>query len=145
MNASIPSSVQPPHAAQNPLIWFELSLVSVRVAGTAAATVSCAGIRPRVYGRSTTRVKREQDIQIVPGVDVARIEPHGLAQMFDRLVPRAAVRERRSEVPVRLRRAGIKPKRLSKLRDRLVHPASVGERDAEDVVHVRGFGHEGAE
>src|SRR3954466_8290222 len=31
MNASIPSSVHPPHAAQNPLIWFELSFVFVRV------------------------------------------------------------------------------------------------------------------
>src|SRR5258706_10813038 len=35
MNASMPSSVQPAHAAQNPLIWLGLSLVLTWVAGAA--------------------------------------------------------------------------------------------------------------
>ena len=66
-------------------------------------------------------------------------------QMLDRLLARAPVRERRAEVPVRLRRAGIQPERLTKLRDRLVHPAAARERDAEDVVHVGRFRNDGAE
>src|SRR6266853_2360984 len=35
MNAAMPSSVQPAHAAQNPLIWLGLSLVLTWVAGAA--------------------------------------------------------------------------------------------------------------
>src|SRR6476620_3603996 len=102
MNASMPSSVQPPHAAQNPLIWFELSFVSVL--GTVSAIDAMWGPLKdtRVYGRSTTWVKREQDVEIVPGVGVGRIESHGLSEMLDRLVTCAAVRQRRAKVPVRL-------------------------------------------
>src|SRR3954468_21618293 len=112
MNSSMPSSVQPPHAAQNPLIWFALSFVSVLGALSAIDAMWGPLKDTRVYGRSTTRVKREQDLQVVPGVGVGRIQPHGLAEMLDGLVARAAVRQRRTEMPVRLRRAGIQPERL---------------------------------
>src|SRR3954465_11855581 len=107
MNASIPSSVQPPHAAQNPLIWFALSFVSVPGALSAIDAMWGPLKDTRVYGRSTTRVKREQDVEIVPGVGVGRVQSHGLAEMLDRLVSGAPVRERRAEVPVCLRRARV--------------------------------------
>src|SRR3954463_14130283 len=99
MNASIPSRVQPPHAAQNPLIWFALSFVSVLGALSAIDAMWGPLKDRRVYGRSTTRVKREQDVEIVPGAGVARVQSHRLAEMLDRLVARAAVPERRTEVP----------------------------------------------
>src|SRR4029078_11757248 len=55
MKASIPSRHHPPHAAQKPLIWFELSLVrvarrgaAVAVAGVAAMQVLCGEVeKPR--------------------------------------------------------------------------------------------------
>src|SRR5262245_32681439 len=136
MNASMPSSVQPPHAAQNPLIWFELSFVSVPVAGAAAATVSWTAIGPRVYGPSARLVKRQYGVQIVTRQRVGRIEFDGSAEMHDGLVAGAAKGERRTQVPLRGGGAGIEPQRLTKLGDRLVDPALAGEPDAEDVVHV---------
>ena len=55
MNASMPSSVQPPHAAQNPLIWFALSFVFVATCVRAGAAVNAMGTGTRVYGRRAAR------------------------------------------------------------------------------------------
>src|SRR5215510_13089510 len=51
MNASMPSSIQPAHAAQNPLIWFALSFVLVLTCVVAGAAVNAMAVGPRVYGR----------------------------------------------------------------------------------------------
>src|SRR5258706_16483731 len=108
MNASMPSSVQPAHAAQNPLIWFGFSFV-----GVARPAVTCM-LSPPKKSQShaslwalTDVVKREHDVQIVAGLRVVRIELNRTAEMFDRLVARAAVRERSAQMPVRLRRVGL--------------------------------------
>src|SRR5262249_30557557 len=50
MNASMPSSVQPAHAAQNPLIWFAFSFVFGCVPTcVAGAAVNAMAIGARVY------------------------------------------------------------------------------------------------
>jgi hypothetical protein len=54
MNASMPSSVHPPQAAQNPLIWFELSLLRVVVAtGATACTMNLFSEDDRTARHST--------------------------------------------------------------------------------------------
>jgi hypothetical protein len=85
----MPSSVHPPQAAQNPLIWFVLSLV-LDAADITPWTMSCTSKPTTPSERAILRAAYNtgQGSQIIAGVLIRGVELDRAAQMHDGFLAR---------------------------------------------------------
>src|SRR6266850_2094474 len=120
------------------------SKVPTRIVLCGAHEIS-VGCGPKSRKTLTLAPQRGHGFKIVLRVKICRIALHGSAQMLHRFLERAALGERRAEVPVRLRGVGIEGERLAEFGDGGVELAARGMRDPEVVVDAGLLGDDGAE
>src|SRR5688500_5822372 len=158
MNASMPSSAQPPHAARKPRISLVVSADGDAVAVVVKAMVTSGQAKRGETGDELAawyQMERafypsvrlcwkpagrpKQGAQIALCIFVPRIDLDRSAEVHDRLLALADRGERGPQVPVRRRGIGRQPQRQPELADRAVDVPCRRGRNPQDVVHLGRF------